>query len=507
MQYSKWILNLAVVAVAAVGGAAELLYSVDFNAPEVKAAIARQPLAKVVKDFEGTQVLSVTVPPDGIKPGMMTVAIPVDLAAFKLNGDSLYAEFDLKMDNVTKPRHDWNGAKSMLVYAVDGKEIYPSLNPIRRRAFGTYDWRRLSTVLVIPAQVKRATLMLGLQESSGTVEFRNIRFYRGTAAPKSTLAAKSIPQARYTGSLPVGRGVMSPNRFKPEDFKTLQEWNVNLIRWQLNRSLAKDYTVKEYADHTAKKLDELDKVLPVAAQYGVKVVIDLHPFEGGKLILENPEGRAYLVEIWKEIAGRYKGNPAVWGYDILNEPHSRNLRPGSPSWPEIAKQVIQAIRSIDPEIPIIIESDQMAKPDQIEFLPVFDSPNIIYSIHMYSPGALTHQLNAKATPHLGYPDAARGWNKDFLRQELAKAREFQLKTGARIYVGEFSVIRWAPGGAQYLRDLIDLFEEYGWDWSYHAFREWSGWSVEHSDDPTDNKMVPNTGRKEVLLDAFKKNQR
>ena len=69
----------------------------------------------------------------------------------------------------------------------------------------------------------------------------------------------------------------------------------------------------------------------------------------------------------------------------------------------------------------------------------------------------------------------------------------------------FSCIRWAPGADQYVKDLIDLFEEYGWDWSYHAFREWQGWSAEHSDDPAVMDPVPTTGRKEVLLKAFEKN--
>jgi hypothetical protein len=26
-----------------------------------------------------------------------------------------------------------------------------------------------------------------------------------------------------------------------------------------------------------------------------------------------------------------------------------------------------------------------------------------------------------------------------------------------------------------MRDAIELFEEAGWDWTYHAFREWQGW--------------------------------
>ena len=41
------------------------------------------------------------------------------------------------------------------------------------------------------------------------------------------------------------------------------------------------------------------------------------------------------------------------------------------------------------------------------------------------------------------------------------------------YIGEFSVVCWAPEGSgeQYLRDVMELFEQRGWSWSYHAFRE------------------------------------
>ena len=72
--------------------------------------------------------------------------------------------------------------------------------------------------------------------------------------------------------------------------------------------------------------------------------------------------------------------------------------------------------------------------------------------------------------------------KDYLRGILKPVRDFQLKHGARIYVGEFSAVAWAPGAEKYLEDCIALFEEYGWDWTYHAFREWQGWSVEHEGD-------------------------
>ena len=48
-----------------------------------------------------------------------------------------------------------------------------------------------------------------------------------------------------------------------------------------------------------------------------------------------------------------------------------------------------------------------------------------------------------------------------------------------MFVGEFSAIAWAPNAEGYIRDCISIFEELGWDWTYHAYREFLGWSVEH----------------------------
>ena len=94
-------------------------------------------------------------------------------------------------------------------------------------------------------------------------------------------------------------------------------------------------------------------------------------------------------------------------------------------------------------------------------------------------------------------------NREYLRKILKPVRDFQLAYNVQIYAGEFSAARWAPGAADYLRDCIDLFEEYGWDWSYHAFREWDGWSVEHGSDKEDRKPVSqDTDRKKVLVEAF-----
>ena len=102
----------------------------------------------------------------------------------------------------------------------------------------------------------------------------------------------------------------------------------------------------------------------------------------------------------------------------------------------------------------------------------------------------------------------RQWDKAQLEEVLQPVVDFQRKYGVHIYIGEFSAIRWAPGDSayRYLKDLIDVFETNGWDWSYHAFREWSGWSVEHGPDRQDTTPTPTpTDRQNLLRDWFKKN--
>ena len=59
-----------------------------------------------------------------------------------------------------------------------------------------------------------------------------------------------------------------------------------------------------------------------------------------------------------------------------------------------------------------------------------------------------------------------------------------------------------------LADVIAICEEHGWDWSYHAFREWQGWSVEHGPDPANTQPVAEpTDRQKLLREWFGKNQK
>ena len=49
-------------------------------------------------------------------------------------------------------------------------------------------------------------------------------------------------------------------------------------------------------------------------------------------------------------------------------------------------------------------------------------------------------------------------------------------------------------------EVVDLFEEYGWDYAYHAFRENVIWSLEHEGDenPSLRKAKEETPRMKVM---------
>ena len=53
--------------------------------------------------------------------------------------------------------------------------------------------------------------------------------------------------------------------------------------------------------------------------------------------------------------------------------------------------------------------------------------------------------------------------------------------------------------------MISIFNEYGWHWTYHAFREWAGWSVEHEADGFMKfRPAADTPRKRALLEGLVK---
>ena len=313
------------------------------------------------------------------------------------------------------------------------------------------------------------------------------------------------------------RGVMLPIRNCVEtDFATLHGWKVTLVRYQMVRGWFKEndnQDLQEFDLWLNGRLDHLENaVLPMARKYGMRVVVDLHVPPGGICngemnMFHEKRWADHFVACWERIARHFKGRSEIYGFDLINEPLQMKPSPDGLDYWTVQLKAAEAIRKIDLKTPIIIEANDRSLPDKYVEMRPMPVSNVIYQVHMYHPIPYTHQgVSSKdgKFERLCYPDAGKGWDRGYLKDKLAPVRAFQLKYGAKIYVGEFSAIAWAGGADSFLADCISVFEEYGWDWTYHAFREWDGWSVEHEGtDAAHLHSSADNSRKRVLLRAFK----
>ena len=428
----------------------------------------------------------------------------------------------VRADNVSPKPNSWNGIKCMLIIEGPNGKNYPQA-PIET---GTFDWRQVGFTARIPADAVRVSLVLGLEEVTGTAHFDNIKLVvvRPPAGPQPSAVAGPM----FTGrNVPRLRGAMvSPSSLNADSLRVLgHDWNANLIRWQLIHGGEEhyQYSSANYDAWLDGELKKLDALLPICEQLGIFVNIDIHSPPGGKVTsggYMGSDGRLFtdkacqdkFVEVWQRIATRYKNVPNIWGYDIANEPVEEDVQEDCDDWQHLAERTAQAIRKIDPTRAIIVEPTQWGDPSGLkDFIPLTVS-NVIYSVHMYIPHAFTHQrLNGKG-PAYRYPGEISGkqWNKEELERALQPAIDFQKRYNVQIYIGEFSAIRWAPDNSacRYLGDVIDICEKYQWDWSYHAYREWQGWSVEHGLDPanTTPEAAP-TDRQKLLCRWFELNEK
>ncbi len=475
-----------------------LLQPLAWKLPERFASLEGNRLViDVPREFHGADAMARAILPAALHAGAKGFAISVDASGSHI---------------AQAPKH-WLGLKVQLHWKdrETGQEGHPNCRG-RTGSFGRT--KILTDALFNGATPDFVEIMLGLQGTSGRVEF-DLGTLRGAASEGVFRRINQNWRVRHPEGFADDRprmGCMLPARETTEDdIETLHRWGATMARFQMIRhwkAVGDNQDLAEFAAWVDSRLDNLEDVLRWAAERGMKICVDLHVTPGGRdfarehIMFRDERYADAFVDTWRRIAARFCGHPALYGYDLLNEPLQRG-RAAVDYW-TLQRRAAEAIREIDPVTPVVIESNNSDSPGAYRYLSPLEMDNVIYQVHFYEPGDYTHQGVGGKASGFRWPDPARGWDVEYLRRVLEPVRDFQLRHGARIYVGEFSAICWAEGAENYLRDCIGIFREYGWDWTYHAFREWEGWSVEH-EGPDASHLVPSADnpRKRALLDGLK----
>lgn len=188
------------------------------------------------------------------------------------------------------------------------------------------------------------------------------------------------------------------NYITEADIAYIKQTGANTIRLPFNYKLftREDYMGKN--DET-EGFKQMDKVIDWCRKYDLHLILDMHDCPGGQTgdNIDNGHGYPWLFEsessqqlfcqIWQKIASRYKDEPVILGYELMNEPiatmFSDSLRAALNAKLEpLYKRATKAIREVDQNHIILLGGAQWNG----NFEPFSDwkfDNKIMYTCHRY----------------------------------------------------------------------------------------------------------------------------
>lgn len=344
-----------------------------------------------------------------------------------------------------------------------------------------------------------------------------LALYTGTTSAADPFLFWQSPQ--YGGN--------SFNRLPPdaEYFQALHGYGATWVRlaWDKWPTTQRDFllgSADRYQGLNVPDLQTLLTTLDAASAAGLKVVLTPLTLPGARWIQHNDgrfddrlwQDKAYwrqAADFWRDLARALKGNPAVAGYNIINEPapekmgglaehasqnemqrwvvknqgSARDLR-------AFYTQVIAAIREVDPTTPVMVDGGWYAAADGFDTLQKpLEDPRVLYSFHMYEPYAATSAPNLKRKTPWSYPGIVPFAGKKEMWDAVRVSRymqtffdwaEKQNIPATHLVAGEFGCVRQLPGCTQYLNDVLAVLDKKKVHWAFYSFREdsWDGMDYE-----------------------------
>ena len=187
------------------------------------------------------------------------------------------------------------------------------------------------------------------------------------------------------------------NHVTKKDIDSLAKWGFNSVRLPMHYNLftlpIEDEPVSGQNTFLDKGFEMVDELLSWCEANQMYLILDLHAAPGGQganaaisdydpdkpSLWESEENKNKTIALWKKLAERYKDEPWMGGYDLLNEVNWQ--LPGGTALRSLYEDITTAIRSVDTEHIIFIEGNWFAN-DFTGLTPAWDD-NMVYSFHKY----------------------------------------------------------------------------------------------------------------------------
>lgn len=227
---------------------------------------------------------------------------------------------------------------------------------------------------------------------------------------------------------------------KEEDFRRIAALGLNCVRVNFIYSTLTDD--EKFREEGFKKLDW---VIEECRKNGLYVILDLHGARGSQNmdihsgndatfdLYANAENRQHTLNIWREIARRYRDEKTVAAYDLLNEPRRAPYKFTGKAQFDFYDELYRAIRETDKNHLIMMECFTFpthgVSPKKYGWL------NVAYSYHIYNLAPITQTMCLyfyRALTNLkGYdvPIIVGEWNAWNKKADWQKSMDFFDRSG------------------------------------------------------------------------------
>jgi endoglucanase len=284
----------------------------------------------------------------------------------------------------------------------------------------------------------------------------------------------------------LGRGINLGNML---DAPVEGQWGVKLEPAYIDKAGAAFNTVRlpvRWSNHAARTADatldpafaqRVDSAVDALLAKGVYVIVDMHHYSqlSGDAVhpQEAPVDPAVmeerLVNMWRQIAQRYKDRPPKLLFELLNEPHGRL---NGEAWNTLAPKVLAAVRASNPSRTVLIGPGEWNSIAELPKLRLPADRNLIVAVHNYDPFPFTHQgvewLPKPFPTGVRCCDAAQ---RKQVTDALDAAVKWSRDKGYPLHLGEFGTYEAVdmPSREAYARMVRDEAERRGIGWTYWEF--------------------------------------
>ena len=185
------------------------------------------------------------------------------------------------------------------------------------------------------------------------------------------------------------------NHVTQDDINQIKAWGFNAVRLPLHYEYFVNLRTPDVWNDQGFAL--LDDIISWCTVAGIYVILDLHAAPGGQSdnsgisdydstkpsLWESRDNRSKTVRLWDKISERYKDEPWVAGYDLINEPNW-NL-PGGTLLRDLYEDLTRVIRANGDDHILFIEGNSYSN-DYTGLTPPWD-PQMVYVFHKYQSSA------------------------------------------------------------------------------------------------------------------------